>query len=295
MSLKDLRSNYLSGSISKPAYREGIRNVLSSIAEINELIDSTDVKSVKLLGHGGGVICRFKSVPIEMFFDVNDISSPVTQAMCFQDFEGDYSRKLIEAVKTSRVFFDAGANAGYYSLICSRTNPSAKIYSFEPVGHTYMNFIRNIALNSCTNILPFNFGLSDKEGTQEMYFNASETGAGSLRDIRGTGAEETARFMRLDDFAEKYNAVPDVMKIDVEGSELFVLRGGEKTLRENSPIIFVEILRKWCRAFGHEASDVFNLLHDMGYLGHVVRGPELEVIENITEETEDTNFVFIKK
>ena len=53
MSLKDLRSNYLSGSISKPAYREGIRNVLSSIAEINELIDSTDVKSVKLLGHGG--------------------------------------------------------------------------------------------------------------------------------------------------------------------------------------------------------------------------------------------------
>ena len=215
--------------------------------------------------------------------------------MSFHDVEGDYSRMLIHAVSKCRVFFDVGANAGYYSLICGTLNPEAQIYSFEPIPQTYMKLLRNIALNSCVNVMPCSFGLSDKEGTQEMFFDAKETGAGSLRNIRGNApVRETAKFMRLDDFTEKYGVVPDVMKIDVEGSELFVLKGGIRTLTGHSPVIFIEVLRKWCRAFGHEASDVFGLLHELGYTGHVVRGTGLEVIDSITENTEDTNFVFRK-
>ena len=293
MALKDLRASYLSGNIGKPDYRASIQKSLTLLAEIGDLMTNTDIKSVNIIR--GGITCEFDSVPIKMFVDVNDISSPCTQAMCFYDVEGDYSRKLIQSIKTCETFFDIGANAGYYSLICGKTNPNAKIFSFEPVNHTYMKFLRNVALNSCVNIAAYNFGFSDHESTQEMYFNESESGAGSLRDIRGTGHKEKANFIRLDDFIDENNIAPDVMKIDVEGSELFVLRGGEKFLREKSPVIFIEILRKWCRAFGHEASEVFNLLHNMGYTGHVVRGSELEVIDEMREDTQDTNFVFIKK
>ena len=242
-----------------------------------------------------GIICSFESVPVRMFLDVQDKTSPAVQALCFSDVEGDYSRMLIKAASRAKVFFDVGANAGWYSMICSTLNPKAAVYSFEPVPPTYMKLIRNIALNSCVNVIPCNFGLSDFDGIREMYFDESESGAGSLRDIRGNARrKEAARFMRLDDFTERYGVVPDVMKIDVEGSELFVLKGGEKTLRENSPVIFIEILRKWCRVFGHSANDVVHLLHDYGYTGHVVRGRELEAIDSITDETEDTNFVFTK-
>ena len=234
-------------------------------------------------------------MPVKTFFESQDKTSPAVQALCFDDVEGDYSRKLIEAAAKAKVFFDVGANAGWYSIICSKLNPEAGIYSFEPINSTYMKLIRNIALNSCINIFPNNFGLSDFDGVKEMYFDESESGAGSLRDIRGNAhRREIAHFMRLDDFVERYRVVPDVMKIDVEGSELFVLKGGEKTLRENSPVIFIEILRKWCRVFGHSAGDVVALLHDCGYTGHVIRGRELEVIDSITEETQDTNFVFTK-
>ena len=73
-----------------------------------------------------------------------------------------------------------------------------------------------------------------------------------------------------------------------------MLKGGERTLCENSPVIFIEILRKWCRIFGHSAGDVVDLLHDYGCTGHVVRVRELEVIGTINEETQDTNFVFTK-
>lgn len=296
MSLKDLRGKYLAGSISKHDYVSGLMGVMASLEDIRSFMNNSDLSSVVLRTGGGGITCGFKSVPIKMFVDVHDKTSPAVQALGFHDVEGDYSRKLIQAIGQCRVFFDVGANAGYYSLICSRTNPEAEIYSFEPIPSTFMKFMRNSALNMCINIRPYNFGLSDTEGTQEMYFDAGESGAGSLRDIRGNApVRETARFMRLDDFVEKYGVVPDVMKIDVEGAELFVLKGGIKTLKENSPIIFIEILRKWCRAFGHEAADVFALLHELGYTGHVVRGEGLEVIEAMREDTLDTNFVFKKE
>ncbi len=53
MSLKDLRNSYLSGSISKTDYVDGVRAVMSSLQDVMEFMSGTDISSVKLLAGGG--------------------------------------------------------------------------------------------------------------------------------------------------------------------------------------------------------------------------------------------------
>ena len=294
MTLNDLRKEYVMGNLDKQSYLKKLSELLRILEDVRDFMIDTDIESLKVTK--SNIICDFKSIPIKLFFDTKDISSPITQAMSFQNMEGDYSKKLIEYLKTTQVFFDIGANVGYYSLICSKFNTEAQIFSFEPMSSTYMKLIHNIALNACSNISPYNLGFSNEDSISRMYFNEAESGACSLRDIRGIGEpKEIAKFIKLDDFIEEHCIMPDLLKIDVEGAELFVLQGGERLLKERSPVIFIEILRKWCKAFNHLAADVFCFLHKLNYQGHIVKDGTLCPINNMTEETKETNFVFIKQ
>lgn len=55
MSLKDLRANYLSGSISKQVYVDGVLSVLSSLEDVREFMNDSDIRSVKILSGGGAL------------------------------------------------------------------------------------------------------------------------------------------------------------------------------------------------------------------------------------------------
>jgi hypothetical protein len=75
-----------------------------------------------------------------------------------------------------------------------------------------------------------------------------------------------------------------------------VFKGADKVLqgvKNQRPIVFVEILRKWCAKFGHTASDVVDLFKSYNYKMYVIRDTDFVSIPEITDETIDTNFVFI--
>lgn len=72
-----------------------------------------------------------------------------------------------------------------------------------------------------------------------------------------------------------------------------VVQGGEKIL-ETTPIILMELLRKWSRAFGYHPNDVFALLERYGYRAWVfVEGGRLQACPQVTEETVQTNYIFM--
>jgi len=69
----------------------------------------------------------------------------------------------------------------------------------------------------------------------------------------------------LDDFINKKKIKIDFIKCDVEGAELFVFLGAKKVLLEHKPIIFCEMLRKWCKKFKYHPNEIILLFYKLGY------------------------------
>lgn len=193
-------------------------------------------------------------------------------------------------------FFDIGANEGWYSFHMMKRFPDLKCYSFEPIPQTYLRARKNLQINGQPTDGLMNIGLSDKNDTALFYFNEAETGATSLQNIREIeeGARVECRLRRLDDVVEE-NAITsmDLIKCDVEGNELFALKGGLKSIEKWKPVIFCEMLRKWCAKFDYHPNDIIEMLENIGYSCYVIENDTLRKISEVTEETTETNFFFL--
>jgi hypothetical protein len=85
----------------------------------------------------------------------------------------------------------------------------------------------------------------------------------------------------------------DFVKCDVEGAEYFVYQGGFETFKKHRPIIFTEMLRKWATKFNYHPNDIIKFLASLDYKCFVNTSGSLEAINNINEETKETNFFFL--
>lgn len=289
--------SFYENEIDKKQYRDQMHDFYVDLGEMAGLIEKSDIKSIHI--EEGKIIAEFtnQSFPsLKLFFNTEDLGSPVAETVNFGHFEDEYSIKLIDSIQSANVFFDIGANIGYYSSIAALQNKNCRVFSFEPIPQTHEKLLKNIALNGLKNVYTFNFGFLDKDKEMSMFFNCNESTAASLENIReiNESSKTECKFTTLDSFVQKHNVFPDLIKVDIEGAELFALMGAIETLSTGSPILFIEILRKWCAKFGHTALDVFNFLYNLGYSSYVVRGTSLEHINSIDESTVDTNFVFKK-
>lgn len=198
----------------------------------------------------------------------------------------------------ARMIFDIGANIGWYSLHLSQQEPQAKIYAFEPVPTTHQRLLINLARNEAgARVTPVSGGLSDTPGAFDMFVPAtSGSPAASLNELHpGEGSRRVScRFTTLDKFIDD-NGVEqlDFLKCDVEGAELRVLKGGVNSLVRFKPAVVIELLRKWSAAFGYHPNDVLDLFAALGYVCYGVAEHTLTRVERVTEETRETNYVFL--
>lgn len=150
-------------------------------------------------------------------------------------FEGHYERALIEWLKTSLrptdVFWDVGANIGAITLIASPR--CRRVVAFEPDPHSAARLSEHLTVNACENVELVRAALSDATGGGWLHRGpASNTGMGSLLEPRGDAGERTPiDILRADDFVrQRPDAMPSVIKVDVEGAEHLVLRGARDLL-----------------------------------------------------------------
>jgi len=95
-----------------------------------------------------------------------------------------------------------------------------------------------------------------------------------------------------DDFCNDLKVVPDIIKIDTEGSELKVLRGIKDTLSKHHPIIFLEIHAQRIKDYGDNLRDICDLLKGIGYSAtDCVSGNKI-TYDEIELSTEDTRIIF---
>ena len=190
------------------------------------------------------------------------------------DFESQIYHALVEK---GDIIYDIGANIGDMSILLSRlAGSSGTVVAFEPVQPPYEELCRRIRRRParCAPITAIPCGLSDSPGTRLIQVPHSCYALGSLASSN-TWAETLqipdmasfeCRFETLDAMAVKGLARPHFMKIDVEGAELFVLKGASMLLHgERPPLMLIEIFAPWERAFSYDPSAVFSLLARKGY------------------------------
>lgn len=165
--------------------------------------------------------------------------------------------RLIETlVAPGMMFFDIGANAGFFSLLASKK--CKQVFAFEPLPANLRRIARNIEINGLRNVSVIAKAVGDREGTATLYVPESDnSGLASLNQMAGAKAIEVP-MITLDRFvlSQKLARV-DVIKIDIEGAEIMAFEGARELLsRADAADVIFE---------AHPGSEAAKWLRDRGY------------------------------
>ena len=186
-------------------------------------------------------------------------------------FERHELEFVLSVLEPGMTFVDVGANVGMFAIPGAKKVKSGRVLAFEPTAWTYGRLVRNARLNGVTNLEAVHCALGDSAG--EAVLQVNEVGKDGLNTIgRPTHAEskvvavERVPIARLDDvLRERGISHADVVKIDTEGAELFVLRGAERLLKAaDAPVILYEggVMSK---GFDYHPVESMWLLQKCGY------------------------------
>ena len=214
----------------------------------------------------------------------------------FDDLKFKYLLEyLSKKLPVEAVFLDIGAFMGGYSLAIAGYFPRSKIYSFEPVTSSILNFRKNIIRNRLGNIIfPFQFAITDKAGKVIMT-SKQTTGNHILSANEKNSDTEEIPAIDLDSFLKQQQiGKVHFIKCDVEGHETAVINGGMELFVKHKPILYIEIVSEWTKRYGNSPEEIINKITGLGYRGY-------EVTENSINEITDfdntigrcENFLFI--
>jgi FkbM family methyltransferase len=166
-----------------------------------------------------------------------DMNESIQRSIYLGEFEPEETEWFHRLIKPGMVIVDAGSNIGYYSLIASTlVGGSGKVYSFDPSDYAYKKLRESIRENQITNIHLFNLGLSDHPEERELLLRDKTLHSPSFcyGEEYPTTPIGTSRLITLDYFAELSGIDHiDLIKIDVEGMEMNILKGMTGLLAEN--------------------------------------------------------------
>lgn len=171
----------------------------------------------------------------------------------YAQVELDNLAGLVRGCAADPVAFDIGANIGVHSLwLSSLVGPNGRVHAFEAQRVIYQMLMGNLAINSVENVFARQLALGAAPGTLRLpptdyarpwSFGSMSLAEGNIAPQFASGAPEGARpgeevaIVTLDSLAPER---VDLLKIDVEGMELDVLKGGADTIERARPLMQVE-------------------------------------------------------
>jgi FkbM family methyltransferase len=179
---------------------------------------------------------------------------------------------------------DVGANIGYFSLLFSQcVGEQGQVHSFEPVPQLASMLQSNAALNRFSQITLNRVALSDHEGQAHFYVGPDDnSGLSSLRQPRSSSASLDVELKKFDGiFSPDENIA--LIKIDVEGAELAVVRGMDAYLRARHPNILLEVTKQFLEEMGDSEQGLLTHLQDLGYHCYVIGEARIELLQSRTQ------------
>jgi len=201
------------------------------------------------------------------------------------NYPAEAELKIIKSIiPPEKPFFDVGANYGIYSYIAKDIVDLKNIYCFEPITKPYTALQKNLRGANL-----FNLALSNEVSIKTIkvpYINGDcydtratlETGIENENETHSNKIE--IQTSTLDTIVEKSNISSiGFIKIDVEGHEFNVIKGGLTSIRKFKPILQLEIEQ---RQNSQPIENIFKLVLDLGYSGHYINVSDLTLIPIIT-------------
>jgi FkbM family methyltransferase len=216
-------------------------HMLGFLARMAALLNRVGLHRLNILGArvlkrlpGSNVVVDVGGVRLMASFDNWPILRKI-RAATFEPFTLELFRDRIEAGMT---VVDVGANIGFYTVIAAKlVGEQGRAYAFEPDPRSCADLNRNLKENNVHAVL-FPKAASDRSGEQAFYLRRPASHSGLHDSGEEYLKETTVQCVRLDDVIGESI---DVLKIDVEGGELSVLRGSRDLLHRSGEVTaFVE-------------------------------------------------------
>ena len=180
---------------------------------------------------------------------------------------GTYEKGTIQLLgkflKPGSTFLDIGANIGLMSSIASKyVGEHGKVLAVEANPKTVELLQHNLALNDCKNVEIFSLALGKEPGKATLYenWNVNRGGASLLAQEESEGIEVPVD--TIDDLFK--NDRIDVLKIDVEGFELEVLKGGIDVLKKQQPVLIIEVSEQRENIAGVSPKEIADFVRTLG-------------------------------
>lgn len=188
-------------------------------------------------------------------------------------FEPNEFAYLNQALSEDAVFIDIGANEGFYTVFAAHhVSPRGLVMAVEPSPREYTRLENNVAINSLSNVRLVKRALGARQGKAVLHVADPEhNGQNTLGDFGHAGVTAVdhveIELVELDSLVvEQELTRVDVIKMDVEGAELEVIKGGLKTLDRYKPILLIELFESALQKQGASVHAVVALLKEHGYL-----------------------------
>ena len=187
-------------------------------------------------------------------------------------FEPNEFAFLQKALTRDAVFIDIGANEGFYTVFAAHlVGPRGRVIAVEPSPREYARLESNVAINRLSNVSLVRCGLGARRRKALLHIADPEhNGQNTLGEFGHAGVTAVDHveidLIDLDSLAqEQVLRKVDVIKMDVEGAELEVIKGGLKTLERYQPTLLFELFEGALRQQGTSAEAVLAQLAELGY------------------------------
>lgn len=175
--------------------------------------------------------------------------------------------KFVPYIKEGDTILDIGAQSGCFSL-AAKYHPNTTWHSFEPDPSNYSLLLDNLELNNIKNVNTYNIALSDKEGESTLkickfHKGLNTLGSNLLRFSEDQSINCLVKTNTIDNLF--YNKKIDLIKIDTEGSEYDIIKGGIETIKRYKPKILLEYYQQNLNQFNKRTNDVDELIEELDY------------------------------
>ncbi|MBM4166174.1 MAG: FkbM family methyltransferase [Ignavibacteria bacterium] len=194
---------------------------------------------------------------------------------------------LIKSILKSRMtLVDIGANIGYYSILASKcVGEKGKVFCFEPAPSNFSFLQRNIVANNARNITAVQKAVSDKKGTLELFMDEHLSGGHQIFNSGLKSKSVQVETISIDEFFQNQNTKIDLLKIDIEGAEMYALKGMKQTFAANPQLKLVtEFYPTMIEQCGFSPQQYLNELRAIGFSLSIIDEEKKKIYKANDEE-----------
>ena len=171
--------------------------------------------------------------------------------------------------KECKYFFDIGAHIGIVTLAISKSiRNNGVIFAFEP-SKVNLHFLKyHITCNNLKNIRIVDKLVSSSTNEKSIFYESKEaSGMNSIISLNKKKITERTivESTTLDIFCDSNNVYPDIIKVDIEGSEIEMLMGAQTILKKHKPLIFLSYHPYHINKLGYQNTSIFDILKKLNY------------------------------